>query len=152
MNSATDVPASASSASSAWYKTLKQSPLTPPSWVFPIAWTILYILIIVSGVVFLSATTDIEYQFPEFRRYRAIIDELNRVVTSGDPIRSQLFAEQAPIMDLYFKAVFGSLTHKGSELQQAALKYLETLDPHLHQHLQHGLAHHYLSRSGPTRL
>ena len=61
MNSATDVPAnaSASSASSAWYKSLKQSPLTPPSWVFPIAWTILYILIIVSGALFLSATTTI---------------------------------------------------------------------------------------------
>ena len=29
-----------------WYKSLKQSPLTPPSWVFPIAWTILYALII----------------------------------------------------------------------------------------------------------
>ncbi len=42
-----------------WYKSLKQSPLTPPSWVFPIAWTILYALIIVSGIVFLSATTTI---------------------------------------------------------------------------------------------
>ena len=44
---------------SRWYKSLNQSPLTPPSWVFPIAWTILYILIIASGVVFLSATTTI---------------------------------------------------------------------------------------------
>jgi tryptophan-rich sensory protein len=50
MNSETD---------SRWYKSLKQSPLTPPSWVFPIAWTILYALIIASGVVFLSATTSI---------------------------------------------------------------------------------------------
>ena len=56
MNSAS---ASASSASSRWYKSLNQSPLTPPSWVFPIAWTILYTLIIASGVVFLSATTTI---------------------------------------------------------------------------------------------
>lgn len=47
------------SASSVWYKSLNQSPLTPPSWVFPIAWTILYILIIASGVVFLSTTTTI---------------------------------------------------------------------------------------------
>ena len=47
------------SASSAWYKSLNQSPITPPSWVFPIAWTILYILIIASGVVFLSTTTTI---------------------------------------------------------------------------------------------
>ena len=44
---------------SRWYKTLNQSPLTPPSWVFPIAWTILYALIIASGVVFLSATPTI---------------------------------------------------------------------------------------------
>ena len=62
MNSASP-DASASSASSAsssaWYKSLKQSPLTPPSWVFPIAWTILYIFIIASGVVFLSTATTI---------------------------------------------------------------------------------------------
>ena len=43
------------SSDSKWYKSLKQSPLTPPSWVFPIAWTILYALIIASGVVFLSS-------------------------------------------------------------------------------------------------
>ena len=42
---------------SKWYKSLNQSPLTPPSWVFPIAWTILYTLIIASGVVFLSSPT-----------------------------------------------------------------------------------------------
>ena len=41
---------------SSWYKSLNQSPLTPPSWVFPVAWTILYILIIASGIVFLSTT------------------------------------------------------------------------------------------------
>jgi tryptophan-rich sensory protein len=40
-----------------WYKSLNQSPLTPPSWVFPIAWTLLYALIIASGVVFLTART-----------------------------------------------------------------------------------------------
>ena len=40
---------------SRWYKSLNQSPLTPPSWVFPIAWTILYALIIASGVIFLSS-------------------------------------------------------------------------------------------------
>ena len=40
-----------------WYKSLNQSPLTPPSWVFPIAWTILYALIVASGVVFLSVRT-----------------------------------------------------------------------------------------------
>ena len=40
-----------------WYKSLNQSPLTPPSWVFPIAWTCLYALIVASGVVFLSVRT-----------------------------------------------------------------------------------------------
>jgi len=51
-------PTSASpDANSKWYKSLNQSPLTPPSWVFPIAWTILYALIIASGVVFLSSPT-----------------------------------------------------------------------------------------------
>jgi len=50
---------SSASPDSNWYKSLNQSPLTPPSWVFPIAWTILYALIIASGVVFLSATTTI---------------------------------------------------------------------------------------------
>ena len=45
------------SPNSRWYKSLNQSPLTPPSWVFPIAWTILYALIIASGVVFLSSPT-----------------------------------------------------------------------------------------------
>jgi benzodiazapine receptor len=49
----------ASTDDSKWYKSLNQSPLTPPSWVFPIAWTILYTLIIASGMVFLSATTTI---------------------------------------------------------------------------------------------
>ena len=97
-------------------------------------------------------TTDIESQFPEFYRYRAIIDELNRLLISGEPVRSPLFAEQSPIMESYFKAVFGSLTHKGSELQQAALKFFKKLDPLLHQYFKHGLEHYYLSRSGPTRL
>lgn len=55
MNSVSASASPNASASSAWYKSLNQSPLTPPSWVFPIAWTTLYILIIASGVVFLSA-------------------------------------------------------------------------------------------------
>ncbi len=38
----------------AWYQTLKKSPLTPPGWVFPIAWAILYAMIIASGAVFLK--------------------------------------------------------------------------------------------------
>ena len=43
-----------SSSNSNWYKSLNQSPLTPPNWVFPVAWTILYALIIASGAVFLT--------------------------------------------------------------------------------------------------
>ena len=51
--------AASASPDTKWYKSLKQSPLSPPSWVFPIAWTILYALIIASGFVFLTATTTI---------------------------------------------------------------------------------------------
>ena len=56
MNSSTSSTPDASP-NSKWYKSLNQSPLTPPSWVFPIAWTILYALIIASGVIFLSSPT-----------------------------------------------------------------------------------------------
>jgi benzodiazapine receptor len=34
---------------SLWYKNLVKSPLTPPDYIFPIVWTILYIMIIISG-------------------------------------------------------------------------------------------------------
>ena len=36
-----------------WYAKLKQSPLTPPSIVFPIVWSILYILLGLSAVFYL---------------------------------------------------------------------------------------------------
>lgn len=32
-----------------WYAALDKLPLTPPSWVFPLAWTLLYLLIAVAG-------------------------------------------------------------------------------------------------------
>lgn len=35
-----------------WYQTLIQPPLTPPAWVFPPAWTVLYILIFISFLIF----------------------------------------------------------------------------------------------------
>lgn len=36
---------------SSWYSTLNRSPFTPPNYVFPIAWTILYTLIAIYGWV-----------------------------------------------------------------------------------------------------
>ena len=39
-----------------WYNGLKQSPLTPPPIVFPIAWTILYLLIGLSAMFSLYFT------------------------------------------------------------------------------------------------
>lgn len=38
-----------------WYGKLKKSKLTPPSWVFGYAWAILYALIIMSFLVYISA-------------------------------------------------------------------------------------------------
>lgn len=37
-----------------WYKNLKQSSLTPPSSIFPIVWTILYIMIAISGFSYIK--------------------------------------------------------------------------------------------------
>lgn len=37
-----------SGSNEAWYQSLDRSALTPPNWVFPVAWTILYILMGVS--------------------------------------------------------------------------------------------------------
>ena len=33
----------------AWYKTLPDAPLTPPNWVFPVVWTILFFMMAVSA-------------------------------------------------------------------------------------------------------
>ena len=40
----------------AWYATLAKPALTPPGWVFPVAWTILYITIGLALFVFLDKT------------------------------------------------------------------------------------------------
>ena len=37
-----------------WYNNLKQSSLTPPSSIFPIVWTILYIMIAISGFSYIK--------------------------------------------------------------------------------------------------
>lgn len=39
-----------------WYAEINRSPLTPPNYVFPLAWTILYILIAISGWIIWSQT------------------------------------------------------------------------------------------------
>lgn len=36
-----------------WYDTLKKSPINPPSAVFPIAWSILYVMIFISFFVYI---------------------------------------------------------------------------------------------------
>lgn len=36
-----------------WYKTLNKSKLTPPDFVFPIVWNILYLMIIISFIIYL---------------------------------------------------------------------------------------------------
>jgi benzodiazapine receptor len=39
----------------AWYRTLNRPPLTPPDWIFGPVWTILYIMIAVSIVLYLRS-------------------------------------------------------------------------------------------------
>jgi len=48
-----------------WYAALDKPPLTPPNWVFPIAWTLLYLMIAVSGWLAWqsSATAPKRYAF-----------------------------------------------------------------------------------------
>lgn len=43
-----------------WYKNLNQSPLTPPPIVFPIVWTILYILLGLSAYFYYSAVVALK--------------------------------------------------------------------------------------------
>lgn len=47
-----------------WYAQLAKSPLTPPGWVFPIAWTTLYITIGVALYVMLLHTSGRERRLP----------------------------------------------------------------------------------------
>ena len=44
-------------AMSTWYSALKRSPLTPPNYVFPVAWTVLYALLGVCGGIIWQASS-----------------------------------------------------------------------------------------------
>ncbi len=51
----------------AWYATIKKPAAVPPNWVFPVAWTILFILIALSGyLVWNHYETDIRRKFYTF--------------------------------------------------------------------------------------
>lgn len=39
-----------------WYRNLKKPSITPPQWVFPVVWTILYMLIAISGYLYVKKT------------------------------------------------------------------------------------------------
>lgn len=43
---------------STWYYSLNQPPLVPPAAVFPVVWTILYTMIFVSLVLFITTSTE----------------------------------------------------------------------------------------------
>ena len=47
-----------------WYMDLKKSPLNPPSYVFGIAWSILYLLIVISYTIALSQLDYVYWILP----------------------------------------------------------------------------------------
>ena len=50
-----------------WYSTLNRSPLTPPNYIFPVAWTILYAMIATSGWLIWRASF-----FPQLRLIKSL--------------------------------------------------------------------------------
>ncbi len=44
-----------------WYAKLKKSSLTPESYIFPIVWTLLYIMIAISGYKYISENSEDAY-------------------------------------------------------------------------------------------
>ena len=58
-------------ANTKWYKSLNQSPLTPPGWIISTVWAILYVLIIASGIVFFTTTGISGVRSPGFFYYCA---------------------------------------------------------------------------------
>jgi tryptophan-rich sensory protein len=44
-----------------WYNNLKKSSLTPPNYIFPIVWTILYIMIAISGYSYIKNNSEDTY-------------------------------------------------------------------------------------------
>lgn len=47
-----------------WYQTLAKPPLTPPDWIFAPVWTVLYVLIGFSLVLFMRARSSEKKGFP----------------------------------------------------------------------------------------
>ncbi len=49
---------------SLWYYSLNKSPFTPPAWIFPVVWTILYLMIAISFLFFIKDGFSKDKIFP----------------------------------------------------------------------------------------
>ena len=93
----------------------------------------------------LAVEGDVKNLFPEFSRYRILINELQRIAGTRGNIEGGFFGSLEPTLGNYLTATFGMLSMDSASLREKALNYFSKLDEPLVDLLRFGLAHGYLS-------